>query len=75
MLTTITVCPSCGSNTIKKVRRNWTGKVNGQAYVVPNLEYYICPQCGEKIYDRQAMRKIEAHSPVFAKRPIEKKSA
>jgi YgiT-type zinc finger domain-containing protein len=75
MLKSITVCPSCGSNTIKEIRRNWTGKVNGQTYVVPNLEYYICPQCGEKIYDRQAMRKIEAHSPAFAKGPVEKKSA
>jgi YgiT-type zinc finger domain-containing protein len=75
MLRTITVCPSCGSNTIKKVRRNWTGKVSGRTYIVPNLEYYLCPHCGEKVYDRQAMRKIEAHSPAFAKRPVEKKSA
>jgi YgiT-type zinc finger domain-containing protein len=75
MLKTISVCPSCGSNTLKKVRRNWTGKVNGQTYVVPDLEYYICSQCGEKIYDRQAMRKIEAHSPAFVKEPVEKRSA
>lgn len=75
MLGAITICPSCGSDTIKKVRRNWTGKVNGQTYVVPNLEYYVCPRCGEKVYDRQAMRKIEAHSPAFAKDHPEKKSA
>jgi YgiT-type zinc finger domain-containing protein len=74
MLGTLTTCPFCGSNTIKKVRRNWTGKVNGQTYIVPNLEYYVCPRCGEKVYDRQAMRTIEAHSPAFAKRHVEKKS-
>lgn len=71
----ITVCPSCRSHAIKKVRRNWTGHVNGQAYVVPSLEYHACPQCGENVYDREAMRKIEAHSPAFAKRQHEKKSA
>jgi YgiT-type zinc finger domain-containing protein len=48
----ITVCPSCGSRTIKKMRRNWTGQVKGRTYVVPNLEYYVCPQCGETVYDR-----------------------
>jgi YgiT-type zinc finger domain-containing protein len=75
MMGFITICPSCGSRAIKKIRRNWTGKVKGQTYVVPNLEYYLCPQCGETVYDRQAMRKIEAHSPAFAKRRSEKKSA
>lgn len=75
MMTPITVCPSCGSPDLKKVRRNWTGTVKGRTYVVPNLEYYMCPRCGESIYDREAMRKIEAHSPVFAKRRSERKSA
>ena len=71
----ITVCPSCGSHAIKKIRRNWTGNVKGQTYIVPNLEYYTCPQCGESIYDREAIRKIEAHSPAFTKRRSERKSA
>jgi hypothetical protein len=43
--------------------------------MVPNLEYYTCPQCGENAYDREAMRKIELYSPTFAKRRREKKSA
>ena len=68
----ITICPTCGSNKIKKVRRNWTGKVHGKTYTVPNLEYYECPDCGEKVYDREAMRKIEARSPVFSKRQAKK---
>jgi YgiT-type zinc finger domain-containing protein len=62
----ITTCPSCGSNKIKKVRRNFTGKCRGETYIVPALEYHECPACGEKVFDREAMRKIEAHSPVFA---------
>ena len=63
----ITQCPSCGSNNIEKVRKNWKGECNGQAYAVKNLEFYECPDCQEKVYDREAMRAIEAASPAFAK--------
>ncbi len=60
-------CPTCGSNKIKKVRRKWTGKFHGQTYTVPRLEFHECPICGEKVYDREAMRQIEAHSPSLTK--------
>ncbi|NGZ95778.1 MAG: hypothetical protein CV089_06555 [Nitrospira sp. WS110] len=64
---TITKCPTCGSNKIKKVCRKWIGKFHGHAYTVPKLEFHECPDCGEKVYDREAMRKIEAHSPSLTK--------
>ena len=63
----ITVCPECGGGEIKKVRQDWIGEYRGQKHVVPDLEYRECEDCGEKIYDREAMRKIEAHSPAFEK--------
>ena len=63
----INTCPSCGGKKIKSVRRNWTSDFNGKEYMVPNLEYYECPDCGEKVYDRDAMRHIETHSPAFKK--------
>ncbi len=62
---TITICPTCGSNKIMRMRRDWADEYKGIAYVVPDLEYYECPECGERVYDRDAMRKIEAHSPAF----------
>ena len=71
----ITECPTCGSKRIKWVRRNWTDSFKDKLYVVPNLEFYECPDCGERIYDRDAMRKIEAHSPAYAKLRAQKKSA
>ena len=71
----ITTCPSCGSPEITKLRRNRPAKSRGKAYVVPALEYYECPDCGEKVYDQGAMRKIESYSPVFQKRHVEKKIA
>ncbi len=63
----ITVCPSCGSKKIKKVRRNASGEFEGRSYTVPSLRFYECPDCGEKVYDRDAIQKIEEHSPAFAK--------
>lgn len=63
----ITVCPSCGSEEIKKVCRDWSGEFEGQSYTVPSLEFYECPACGEKVYDRDAMRKIQEHSPAFTR--------
>lgn len=63
----MSVCPSCGSQKINRVRQKWTGQHNGHTYTVENLEFHECPDCGERIYDREAMRKIEANSPAFAK--------
>jgi len=71
----ITRCPSCGSGKIKKVRRNWIGNIKGKKYLVPNLQYYECPDCGEKVYDRDAMREIETHSPAFQRAHPKRKSA
>jgi len=63
----LTTCPSCGSKKIKRLRRNATPRFEGHEYTLPNFEYYECPDCGEKVYDREAMRQIEAHSPGFGR--------
>ena len=62
----IKVCPVCRGR-IKKVRGDWIGEYQGEKYVVPDLEYWECEGCDEKIYDREAMRKIEAYSLAFEK--------
>ena len=71
----ITTCPSCGSKRIKRVRRDATRNFKGKEYTVPDLEYYECPDCGEKVYDREAMRLIEAHSPAFKRAASKRKPA
>ncbi|MCI0387540.1 MAG: hypothetical protein MOB07_02050 [Acidobacteria bacterium] len=40
------LCPACGSDKIKKALRNWTGKVQGKTYNVPNLALVVrrCPK-------------------------------
>lgn len=68
-------CPTCGSKRIKLVCKDITRTFKGQTYTAPSIEYYECPACGEHVYDREAMRKIESYSPAFAhKRAASKKS-
>ena len=64
----LTICPSCGNHNIQRVQKDWHDEFQGQAYTVPVLEFYECPDCGERMYDRQAMRKIEMYSPAFRQR-------
>ena len=68
----IATCPACGSQGIRRVRRKWTGEFQGEAYSVPGLCFHECPDCDERVYDREAMRKIEAHSPAFAQAHVTK---
>jgi hypothetical protein len=62
---TITKCPSCESDRIRRVCRSSSGEFRGRPYTVENLEFYQGPNCGERVYDREVMRKIEARSPAF----------
>lgn len=67
----IKTCPTCGSDKIQRVVCDVTRKYQGQTYIIPSLEFYDCSNCGEKVYDREAMLKIEAYSPAYRKtRPL-----
>jgi len=61
----VTQCPSCGSRRIQHVCRDFHGELKGEAYVVPDLEFHECSDCGEKLFDRDAMRRIEEVSPAY----------
>jgi len=71
----ISACPTCGSTGIRAVQEDWSDSYAGKRYVVRNLRYFYCSQCGEKIYDPSAMRRIQATSPAFAKLPQARKTA
>ena len=71
----ISTCPTCSSKKIKHVKRNWVDEFQGETYTVPALEFHECPDCGERLYEAQAMRKIEAHSPAYIKTPKRRKAA
>ena len=70
-MTTLTVkirhCPTCGSGRIRRVRKGITDTDRGRKYTVPSVSFYECPDCGERLFDRVAMRQIEARSPAFRK--------
>jgi YgiT-type zinc finger domain-containing protein len=61
----IKTCPTCGSVRISKVKKNWRGKYHGRSYSVRSLSFYECSDCGERVYDRYAMRRIQENSPAF----------
>lgn len=63
----IKTCPTCGSERIRHVVRDITRKNKGQTYIVPKVGFYNCPYCGEKVYDHEAMLKIETYSPAYHK--------
>lgn len=63
----IKICPTCGSDQIRRVLRDITREIKGQSYIVPAVEFYECPVCGERIFDREAMAKIQSYSPAYRK--------
>ena len=63
----IKTCPTCGSEKIRRVARDILRKYKGQDYTVPKVGFYECSNCGEKVFDREAMLEIEAHSPAYHK--------
>jgi YgiT-type zinc finger domain-containing protein len=63
----IKLCPTCGSDQIKPVLRDLIRNFKGQSYTVPQVAFYDCPNCGEKIFDHEAMLKIETCSPAYHK--------
>ncbi len=63
----IKICPTCGSTKIKKMKKDWKGEYRGKKYSVPSLSFFECPDCGERVYDRDAMHRIEERSPALGK--------
>lgn len=63
----ISTCPSCGSSAIRKIKGKWSGNFRGKKFTVAALEYFDCPNCHEKVYPPQALRRIQESSPAYAK--------
>ena len=61
----ISHCPSCGSGKIKKVRGPVSHEYEGETYTTPGVTYHQCPDCGERVYDGEAVSKMQAASPAF----------
>jgi YgiT-type zinc finger domain-containing protein len=63
----VSACPACGRTRFRTVRGDWAGTFKRKRYPVKDLRYFQCPRCDEKVYDPEAMRRIQAVSPAFSK--------
>lgn len=63
-------CPTCGSDKIQRAVRDITRQYKGQTYTVPSVELYICPNSQEKVYDQEAISKIESYAPAYRKKRV-----
>ena len=68
-------CPSCGSKNLKRIRKDWKSTGLKKNYNVPSLDYYVCPDCGEELFDQAAMNRIESYSPNLKKHSSKRKIA
>jgi predicted RNA-binding Zn-ribbon protein involved in translation (DUF1610 family) len=53
---TISMCPTCGS---KRIRRRPVRVAISNGKKV-RVEFAVCPDCGEQLFDMEAMRRLEA---------------
>jgi hypothetical protein len=57
------------------VQRDFDGSFEGQIYVVPQLLFRECNNCGEQLFSPAAMRRIEQESPAYHSRRRKRKAA
>ena len=57
-------CPTCGKLTMKRVSRTVQTTVGRKRISVPDIEVEECANCGERLYDLIALRRIrQAREP------------
>ena len=57
----ITHCISCNSVKIAKKRGSFPVSIRGKTIRVPNIERYVCAECGETFLDLDNEAKIDAY--------------
>jgi YgiT-type zinc finger domain-containing protein len=55
----LTKCPTCDSTKLKLVRSDYTLKLPNRVVVVPKLDRYECPNCGEVLFDYDGIKRLE----------------
>ncbi len=55
----IRTCPSCGGKRLRRQTVALTATVGNRKATVPDLEIEICPDCGERLFDLEASRRME----------------
>jgi len=52
-------CPTWGSRRIHRQKVTISATGRGKTAAVPDLELAVCPDCGEKLFDLEASRRME----------------
>jgi YgiT-type zinc finger domain-containing protein len=55
----IRTCPSCGSKRLRRQTVTLTASVRNKKATIADLELEVCPDCGEKLFDLEASRRME----------------
>ncbi len=55
----IRTCPSCGSRRLCRQEVTLTATVRNKKATVAGMELEVCPDCGEKLFDLEASRRME----------------
>jgi YgiT-type zinc finger domain-containing protein len=52
-------CPTCGSRRIRRETVTVKATVRRKTVGVPDFQLEVCPDCGEKLFDLEASRRME----------------
>lgn len=55
----IKTCPTCGRRRMQRKRTTLTLEVGGRTFQISDVELEVCPDCGEKLLDLEASRRVE----------------
>ena len=53
------VCPICGGKTMRK-HVDLTESIKGKIVIIKKVKAEVCSQCGERLYSKDEMQKIDA---------------
>lgn len=68
----IRTCHECGNKSMHRVQEDHTTEMG---YLIRNLDFYKCSDCGEKLFDPDAMDRILKEGRLADKRPNRRKAS
>lgn len=54
-------CPICDSPQIKQVEDTVERKIHRKIIRIPKVTYWVCENCGEKIFFPDSLKRMRAH--------------
>ena len=53
-------CPTCNSGQVKRVEDTVERKIHRKVIRIPKVTYWICENCGEKIFFPDSLKRMRA---------------